>query len=106
MVSKIAGLFAVAALAGCATNDYRPLDPLSDAERTGLDCAAIAAELANIQGFEDRIGETARAAAMTGHQTGRGYGVADSKSRRRAERSATERRRQLFRLEAERGCRG
>lgn len=105
MVSKIAGLFAAAALAGCATNDYRPLESLSDAERAGLDCAAITAELARIQGFEAEIGETARAAAMAGQRTGRGYGVADTKARRRAERSASERRRELWRLEAERGCR-
>lgn len=105
MVSKIAGLFAAAALAGCATNDYRPLEPVSDTERARLDCAAIAAELANIQGYEAEIGVTARAAAQAGQRTGRGYGVADTKARRRAERSAAERRRQLWRLEAERACR-
>ncbi|MDQ8755931.1 hypothetical protein RCO27_06785 [Sphingosinicella sp. LHD-64] len=105
MVSKIAGLCAAALLAGCTTNPYGRLEPLSDAERTELDCAAIAAALSRVQGFEGHVSEVARAAALAGHQAGRGYGVADSKTRRRAERSASERRRQLWRLEAERGCR-
>jgi hypothetical protein len=105
MVSKIAGLCAAALLAGCTTNPYGRLEPVSDAERAGLDCAAIAAEISRIEVFDAHVGEVARATALTGHQTGRGYGAADSKVRRRAERSASERRRQLWRLEAERGCR-
>jgi hypothetical protein len=105
MVSKIAGLFAAALLAGCTTNPYGRLEPVSDAERTGLDCAAIATELARVQAFEAQVSEVAHAAALTGHRTGRGYDAADTKTRRRAERSASERRRQLWRLEAERRCR-
>lgn len=93
-MTKIASLLAVMLLSGCALKQYPASPPVSEVQKTTLDCASVEKEIASQQQVQQQIDKTGEFSALTVlgfiGDFGIGNGVAKSLAQKHADRRMNE----------------